>query len=58
MIYRLPQVRRSGGDRPADTKWVEAVTAVVVLKASRTLSEDALIAHCSTHMAAFQAPSA
>ncbi|HON30419.1 MAG TPA: AMP-binding protein, partial [Ottowia sp.] len=56
MIYRLPQVSEVAVIGLPDAKWVEAVTAVVVLKAGQTLSEDALIAHCSTHMAAFKAP--
>ncbi|MBN9406044.1 MAG: acyl-CoA synthetase [Burkholderiales bacterium] len=56
MIYRLPQVSEVAVIGLPDAKWVEAVTAVVVLKAGQELSEAALIAHCTQQMAAFKAP--
>ena len=56
MIYRLPQVSEVAVIGLPDAKWVEAVTAVVVLKAGQELTEQALIAHCTEHMAAFKAP--
>ena len=39
-----------------DPYWVEAVTAVVVVKAGASLTEDAVIAHCRDNMAHFKAP--
>ena len=39
-----------------DPKWVEAVTAVVVVKAGQTLDEASVIAHCQQHMANFKTP--
>jgi fatty-acyl-CoA synthase len=39
-----------------DAKWVEAVAAIVVLKAGHALTEAAVVAHCSEHMAHFKAP--
>jgi fatty-acyl-CoA synthase len=39
-----------------DPKWVEAVAAVVVVKAGQTLTEQEVIAHCTQHMAGFKAP--
>ena len=56
MIYRLPQVSEVAVVGLPDPKWVEAVTAVVVLKDGQELTEAELIAHCTTHMAHFKAP--
>jgi fatty-acyl-CoA synthase len=56
MIYRLPQVSEVAVIGLPDAKWVEAVTAVVVVKAGQSLDEAAVIAHCAQHMAHFKAP--
>jgi fatty-acyl-CoA synthase len=39
-----------------DAKWVEAVAAVIVVKAGQQLSEDEVRDHCNRHMASFKAP--
>jgi fatty-acyl-CoA synthase len=39
-----------------DPKWVEAVTAVIVVKAGQSLSEEEVMAHCNAHMATFKCP--
>ena len=56
MIYRLPQVSEVAVIGLPDAKWVEAVTAVIVVKAGQTLDEATVIAHCTQHMAHFKAP--
>lgn len=56
MIYRLPQVSEVAVIGLPHPRWIEAVTAVIVLKNGEVLSEGAVIAHCHTHLAAFKAP--
>jgi len=56
MIYRLGGVSEVAVIGLPDAKWVEAVTAVIVVKAGQVLTEDEVIAHCNMHMAGFKAP--
>jgi fatty-acyl-CoA synthase len=56
MIYRLSEVSEVAVIGLPDSKWVEAVTAVIVVKAGQTLSEEAVIQHCTAHMASFKSP--
>ena len=56
MIYRLPAVSEVAVVGLPDAKWIEAVTAIVVLKAGHALTESEVVAHCSEHMAHFKAP--
>jgi fatty-acyl-CoA synthase len=56
MIYRLSEVSEVAVIGLPDPRWVEAVTAVIVLKAGQALTAEAVMAHCSTRMASFKAP--
>ena len=56
MIYRLPQVSEVAVIGLADPQWVEAVTAVVVLKQGAELSEAEVMDFCRSHMASFKSP--
>jgi fatty-acyl-CoA synthase len=37
-------------------RWVEAVVAVIVVKAGQTLSKDDVFTHCREHLAHFKVP--
>ena len=56
MIYRLSGVSEVAVIGLPDARWVEAVTAVIVVKAGQQLTEAEVIAHCNQHMAAFKSP--
>jgi fatty-acyl-CoA synthase len=56
MIYRLAAVSEVAVIGLPDAKWIEAVTAVIVVKAGQTLSEAEVLAFCHAHMAGFKAP--
>jgi fatty-acyl-CoA synthase len=56
MIYKLPQVSEVAVVGVPHPHWVEAVVAVVVVKAGQSLSKEAVYAHCVEHLAAFKVP--
>jgi fatty-acyl-CoA synthase len=56
MIYKLPGVSEVAVIGLPHPYWIEAVTAVVVVKAGQILDEGAVIAHCRAQMANFKVP--
>jgi len=56
MIYRLSQVSEVAVIGLPDLKGVEAVTAVIVVKAGQALDEATVMAHCAQNMAGFKCP--
>lgn len=55
-IYRLAGVAEVAVVGTADPVWIEAVTAVIVIKDGAALTEDEVIAHCRACMAGFKTP--
>ncbi|KAB7542778.1 hypothetical protein ET532_025730 [Verminephrobacter sp. Larva24] len=55
-IYRHPAVSEVAVVGLSDPVWIEAVTAIVVVKSGHTLDEAALIAHCRASLAGFKTP--
>ncbi len=56
VIYQHPDVLETAVFGVPDLQWGEIVTACVVLKPGRTLSDDALIAHCRRTLANYKVP--
>jgi fatty-acyl-CoA synthase len=56
IIYALPQVSEVAVIGLPHPRWIEAVTAVVVVKARATLTDAEVIAHCASRLANFKVP--
>ena len=56
MVYRIPAVSEVAVVGLPDPRWIEAVTAIVVVKAGETLDEESVIKHCAGQMAHFKVP--
>jgi fatty-acyl-CoA synthase len=55
-IYRIPAVSEVAVLGMADPRWVEAVTAFIVLKRGTRLTAAEVIAHCGATLASFKLP--
>ncbi len=55
-LYRLDGVSEVAVIGLPHPRWIEAVTAIVVVKPGHTLDEAAVLAHCAGQLAAFKAP--
>lgn len=56
VVYRLPQVAEVAVIGLPHPRWIEAVSAVVVLRDGHALTGDIVIAHCREHLAHFKVP--
>jgi fatty-acyl-CoA synthase len=56
VLYGLPTISEAAVIGLPDDRWVEAVTAVVVLREGQSLTESEVIAHCADKLARFKVP--
>lgn len=55
-VYLHPDVEEVAAVGIYHPKWVEAVTAIIKLKAGKTVTEEEMTAHCKTHLSSFKIP--
>ncbi|RXT54237.1 acyl-CoA synthetase [Bradyrhizobium betae] len=56
MVYKIPAVSEVAVVGLPDPRWIEAVTAIIVVKAGEKLDEEGVIKHCAGQMAPFKVP--
>jgi fatty-acyl-CoA synthase len=56
VLYGLPAISEAAVIGLPDERWVEAVTAIVVLRESQSITESDIIAHCAGKLARFKVP--
>jgi fatty-acyl-CoA synthase len=54
----MPQVSEVAVVGLPHPRWMEAVVAVIVVRAGQPLSPDAVLAHCAQHLVSFKVPKA
>src|SRR5262249_54328546 len=55
-IYRLSGVSEVAVIGVPHPRWIEAIVAVIVVKAGVSVSKEAVLMHCGQHLAAFKVP--
>jgi len=56
VLYRHPAISEAAVIGLPDAKWIEAVSAVIVLRAGASASHAEIIAHCAAHLSHFKVP--
>ncbi len=56
ILYLHPAISEVAVIGLPDPKWIEVVTAVVVLRPGKDATADEIIAHCSSHLSSFKIP--
>ena len=56
VLYRHPAISEAAVIGLPDAKWIEAVSAVIVLRAGESASHADIIAHCAAHLSHFKVP--
>lgn len=55
-VYLHPHVEEVAAVGVYHPKWVEAVVAIIKLKAGKAVTEEEMMAHCKTHLSSFKVP--